>query len=408
MLRIALSLMLLLLPLAAAAATSVGPGDVSGTWNAIGSPYLVQGHLRVPTGETLLIQPGVDVRFTGNYVLLVEGALLAAGISGSEIHFRPDAEGITWGHVEIAPGADDSSGFFYCIFEGGNALANPAPYSRHGGAVFVGAGAIASLTECVIDGGIAEHGGGVYSEGEVSLMNCVIRNCQAPGGALQGNGGGLHLIGTAVVSECEVVDNVAEFIGGGIFTYTFDGTVTNCRILRNRAGVHGAGIGCQALQAGGSLYGNLIAGNEACSGGACQGGGLYLWYAYGSLIEANTIVDNFAGGGAGIAYGYATVTFERCLIAFNQGLATADFNATSTASFAQTCVWGNTGGDQLQGSESETLTADPLFCDASAGDYTLCADSPCLPLFIGVYGQGCGACATAAESASWSRVKSLY
>lgn len=407
MLRVALSLMLLLLPLAAAAATSVGPGDVSGTWTAIDSPYLVQGHLRVPTGETLLIQPGVDVRFTGDYVLLVEGALLAAGSSGSEIHFRPDAEGITWGHVEIAPGADDSSGFFYCTFEGGNALANPAPYSRHGGAVFVGAGAIVSLTECVIDGGIAEHGGGVYSEGEVSLMNCVIRNCQAAGGALQGKGGGLHLIGTAVVSECEVVDNVAEFIGGGIFLQNFSGDVYGCEILRNRVGRHGGGLAVEQLQADGGIYSNLIAGNvvEHASG---DGGGLFVWYAYGSEVVANTIADNTAALGAGITFGNATCTFTRCLIAFNQGPATADVSAPSTVSFAQTGVWGNTGGDLLAGDESETLAADPLFCDASAGNYTLCADSPCLPLFIGAYGQGCGTCATATESVSWSRVKSLY
>ena len=199
----------------------------------------------------------------------------------------------------------------------------------------------------------------------------------------------------------------SEFIGGGIYAQQFAGSVTECRILRNQTGFHGGGIGCEGIQAGGSLVGNLIAGNEAGSG-TRQGGGIYLWYADGLQVWANTLVDNFAGAGAGIAYGGTTVTIERCLIAFNRGAASADFNDTSTASFVQTCVWANTGGDALLGDESETLAADPRFCDASAGDYALCADSPCLPVFIGAYGQGCGACATATASASWSRVKSLY
>ena len=405
--RLSVTCLLLLIPLTAGAATNVGPGDVSGTWTAAGSPYLVQGHLRVPTAGSLLIEPGVDVRFTGSYVLLVEGALLAAGVPGGEIHFRPDAAGVTWGHIEFAPDANGSSGLFYCHIEGANALANPAPYNRYGGGVAIGAGTIVGLDHCVIDGGVAEQGGGLYSEGEVTLVSCSVRNCQAPGGALQGKGGGLHLVGQASVLDCEVTDNEAQFIGGGIYGAQLTGTVFECRILRNQSSYHGGGIGWESAAPGSSIIGNLIASNEA-AGGTRQGGGIYLWYADGLQITANTIVDNFAGAGAGVAYGNTTVTFERCLIAFNRGAASADFNDTSNAEYLQTGVWGNTGGDTLLGDESETLVADPLFCDGAAADFTLCADSPCLPLFIGAFGEGCGACATASESVSWGHVKSRF
>ncbi|MCB1163582.1 hypothetical protein KDL67_12935, partial [bacterium] len=78
-----------------------------------------------------------------------------------------------------------------------------------------------------------------------------------------------------------------------------------------------------------------------------------------------------------------------------------------TVSYTRNCVWAN-ADDTLDGDLSETLYVDPLFCGAGAGDYTLCADSACLPLIIGALGQGCDACLTATEDASWGRVKALY
>ena len=59
----------------AALATPVGPGDISGTWTAADSPYVVGGHITVPYGETLDIEPGVEVRFAGNYVLAIIGVV---------------------------------------------------------------------------------------------------------------------------------------------------------------------------------------------------------------------------------------------------------------------------------------------------------------------------------------------
>lgn len=51
----------------ASADTIVPGGNVSGTWTASGSPYLVQGKILVPSGQTLTIQPGVQVIFQGSY-----------------------------------------------------------------------------------------------------------------------------------------------------------------------------------------------------------------------------------------------------------------------------------------------------------------------------------------------------
>ncbi len=127
-----------LIAAAPAAATPVGPGDVSGIWTAAGSPYVVAGHIRIPAGETLSIEPGVEIRFDGNYVLAVEGLIQAAGTAGDSILFVPHIAGTTWGHIEIPAGADGGSSFAYCRITGADARDNVGAYSTDGGGLMAG------------------------------------------------------------------------------------------------------------------------------------------------------------------------------------------------------------------------------------------------------------------------------
>jgi len=59
------------------AQTIVKPGEISGIWNKKSSPYMIRGDLNIPSGKTLIIQPGVIVRFTGPYRINVQGNLIA-------------------------------------------------------------------------------------------------------------------------------------------------------------------------------------------------------------------------------------------------------------------------------------------------------------------------------------------
>ena len=61
------------------------------------------------------------------------------------------------------------------------------------------------------------------------------------------------------------------------------------------------------------------------------------------------------------------------------------------------------------------FSADPLFCDAAAGDFTLSSQSPCLPGnhpdgadcgLIGAFGQGCGT--VSVQPSSWGAIKEMY
>ena len=60
-------------------------GNVSGTWITANSPYIATNNLVLQPADTLIINPGVEVRFDGNYRFDIFGTLFAIGYeSGGE------------------------------------------------------------------------------------------------------------------------------------------------------------------------------------------------------------------------------------------------------------------------------------------------------------------------------------
>ncbi len=57
------------------------------TWTKDKSPYLVVGSVMVEKDTTLIIEPGVDVQFAGNYGITVEGTTKAIGTENEKISF---------------------------------------------------------------------------------------------------------------------------------------------------------------------------------------------------------------------------------------------------------------------------------------------------------------------------------
>ncbi len=102
-------------------------GEVSGTWSA--DTIFVDGNLTVPENETLIIEAGTNVYFTGEYELNVYGTLTAEGSVADSIFFFSDSlqetssypyykgfwYGITF-HATDSTGQKPSS-FDYCNFK---------------------------------------------------------------------------------------------------------------------------------------------------------------------------------------------------------------------------------------------------------------------------------------------------
>ena len=57
------------------------------TWQIENSPYVVNGNVLVPAGVTLTIQPGVSILYSGSYVMMIKGSLIAEGLPLNKIVF---------------------------------------------------------------------------------------------------------------------------------------------------------------------------------------------------------------------------------------------------------------------------------------------------------------------------------
>lgn len=64
-------------------------------WVKENNPYVVTADLIIPEGRTLVIDPGVDVLFDGNYSILIRGTLSAVGTENDPIVFRSTGDYMT-------------------------------------------------------------------------------------------------------------------------------------------------------------------------------------------------------------------------------------------------------------------------------------------------------------------------
>jgi CSLREA domain-containing protein len=158
-------------------------------------------------------------------------------------------------------------------------------------------------------------GGGIYTAGNLTLENCVIKNNQASGdgagiynygGTLNvnnsiiswnlGDGGGIYSLGSLTVSGSSVYRN-----GGGIHAASV--TVVNSSINNNFALRDGGGIKCHQL----TLINSTVNDNQADYGAA--GIDCVETTITNSTISGNKLPGNSPGGAGGIhAQGSLNVT----------------------------------------------------------------------------------------------------
>jgi hypothetical protein len=230
---------------------------------------------------------------------------------------------------------------------------------------------------------------------------------------MSGYGGALAIQGVAPagsvrIERCVMEDNRAE-AGGAVFVFQGRADFDRC-VFRDNVATDGAGVYCGQCTSGTGVrfsfcvfHGNDYPYPEV--GG--YGSGVYYSHSLGR-VENCTLADNRAWFGGGLLVSTESdVEVEACIIAFNdegQGLAVH----AGEVGIARSDIYGNAGGDWV-GAIADRLgvdcnfTADPLFCDSSGGDYSLRADSPCLPENndgcgpVGALPSGCGAEVAVAE-----------
>jgi hypothetical protein len=167
-------------------------------WHVEDSPVHVTGNITIPAGNTLTIEPGVDVLFDSLHAaIIVEGELLAFGTPSDSIRFIPGTAA-EWGSLRFnTSDATDTSRIEYARLSGSRAT-----YSGLGGAISVSvANARVELSNCVIMDNVAgQFGGGVFVEGgSVSLDRCIVARNMCDRSLSSAAGGALYASNSATV-----------------------------------------------------------------------------------------------------------------------------------------------------------------------------------------------------------------
>jgi parallel beta-helix repeat protein len=214
--------------------------------------------------------------------------------------------------------------------------------------------------DCLIDGNAATNGsgGGMWS-GEA--YNCVIS-----GNTTTKNGGGMYG-GTA--NNCIISNNTAyadhytggnQLFGGGVYQTT----VSNCKITDNTAEVFGGGMAYSTAN------NCVISGNTAA-----RGGGMESSTANNCTITGNAVIGNGGGMSSGS-------TANNCIIYYN----TAGGTGNDIDDYYYTAR--NTCASDIAHGVDGNITNAPLFVDKAGGNFRLQGGSPCIDAGSNTYVVG--------------------
>jgi hypothetical protein len=367
------------------------------------------------SGDAPTIQAGIDSAWIGDIVELSAGIYRGTGNRDIEYFQKPitvrSATGDPWGCIIDCEGTEDNLHRGFCFGH------DELPLSV--------------LEGVCVTNGVNYWGGGIRCRNSSpTIQNCVLLGNTAIG-SMGSEGGGLHCFGgLPVIRQCVFKDNTADGPSGGgggaacvgytnvlIEQCVFDG---NIAVGGRGGGVAVAWQDCRPVIRDCAFYGN----RADVEGGAIWCGSSTT---VGFSLEGSTLVGNAAPTGAGIFYrvgsgGAEPPVVERSLLAFNtMGSAIYCLGASAVVEIRCTDIIGNDGGDWVGSIASQygvngNFTADPLFCGAGIGDFSLASTSPCLPGqhpdgydcdLIGAFGEGCSG-TTAVEQTTWGGIKRMF
>ncbi|MCF7919956.1 MAG: carboxypeptidase regulatory-like domain-containing protein [Candidatus Cloacimonetes bacterium] len=211
--------------------TNIPAGNVSGIWNAAGSPYNIQGTIQVIAGSQLIIEPGVVVNFTGHYKFNILGTILAQGDEDDFITFTASNMVTGWHGLRFSnttTTGQDQSALEYCLFEYGRATGISPDYQ--GGALYCINSSELVIQYSSFHDNSAATGGAIYLQNSHIELDYV----EITGNSASGAGGGVYLNGSdAEFSNVVITGNTSVYDGGGVNCFNSDPVFTRSLLAGN-------------------------------------------------------------------------------------------------------------------------------------------------------------------------------
>jgi hypothetical protein len=341
-------------------------------------------------GDEVVVSPGTyveNINFNGKNIVLRSTDPIDPDIVANTI-----IDGNSAGSVVTFAGTESPA----CVLSGFTVTGG---YAVRGGGIF-GNGTLATLQNNTFVGNTAptSGGGGVHECDGTIHHNTIAGNSAEFGGGLDscqgtiedntiaGNsadyGGGLMSCGGTIQNNV-ISDNSARIDGGGL-AYCYGAIIGNV-IRANSAQDEGGGLAAcsnpnyamgtienNTISENSAIYGGglawcyaVIQNNVVCHNSAQYGGGLY---DCGGAAQGNTIYGNTAEYGGGLAWCSATV--RNCIVWLNTASLGAQIHSSPTPSYS--CIQDWTEGG------IGNMPADPRLVDPDNGNFHLRIDSPCI------------------------------
>jgi hypothetical protein len=186
--------------------------------------------------NTLTISPGTKIEFLGNYLLNIQGCLLAQGTKQDSILFTTPSSSHHWNrlHFDNTPENNDTSRISYCIFEHGHTSGN-------GGAIYID-----NVDKLIINRSTFRYnyaytdGGGIY----IGHADPVIQNNLFHNNQTQMSGGGITLYySNPVITGNIFQHNTTWNGGGGVWFSNSSPHFINNTVVYNHTTNDGGGLG---------------------------------------------------------------------------------------------------------------------------------------------------------------------
>lgn len=364
--------------------------------------------------DTVLAMPGL-YRGIGNRDLTPGGLAISIISLAGAVQTTIDPEGVARAFVFSAGESPSTRVEGFTIKNGYS--------SGDGGAIQCLNASSPSIVACVFEDNHADDDGGAIACNGFSSP--VIRNCSFRGSSSGAHGGAIILTNDCSpwITDCSIENSYSSKRGGAISMWSecapqiqttvfannecgeFGGavhirnsspTLTGCRLITNESVSDGGGLAIgigASVTLSGCVFDSNVSGN--------RGGAMIVQVASSVNITGCTIYGNSVNGmGSAVYLISSTADIQNTVIAGQLGgQPVVCFDSTATALLACCDVYGNMSGDWVgciagQLGFNQNISEDPMFCDASEGDFDLRIMSPLIePAGCGLIGSNGADCA---------------